>query len=174
MAKNRLVNTKFWDDQYVRKLDYKGKLLFFYILTNTLTNICGIYEIDVQRIEFDTTIPVREIMPLLKKLESDNKIAYIDGWMAIRNFIKYQAVASIKIQAGIVAGLKAIPHPVLAKIVKKLYGMDRISEDMHILSRDIIYSNSNLNPNTNNSSSKIQEGRLSKNRGNLGDKMRIK
>ena len=41
--KQRYINTKFWDDNYVIQLDPSEKLMFIYFITNPLTNICGIY-----------------------------------------------------------------------------------------------------------------------------------
>ena len=51
-----MVNTKFWDDTYIVTLDPIEKLLYLYFLTNPLTNICGIYEIQLRRVAFDTGI----------------------------------------------------------------------------------------------------------------------
>lgn len=170
MAKQRYLNTKFWDDRYIRKLSPEAKLLFLYLLTNPLTNIAGIYEIEIERIEFDTKIPAVEILSLLKQFEKDGKIMYLDGWVAIKNFIRHQTTSSVKVQAGIVAELKKIPTGILSRIMKKLYGIDRVSGDMHALWRDIIYSDSNIDsdPNPKRMASDIQKGR-----GQLGDKMRI-
>ena len=44
MSKQRSVDTCFWDDRYITQLDPSEKLLFLYLLTNTLTNICGVYQ----------------------------------------------------------------------------------------------------------------------------------
>lgn len=170
MAKQRYVNTKFWDDRYVRRLSPSAKLLFLYLLTNPLTNIAGIYEIEIERIEFDTKIPAAEILSLLKQFEKDEKIMYLDGWVALKNFIRHQTTSSVKVQAGIVAEMKKIPTPVLTKIMRKLYGMDRVSDDMHSLWRAIIYSDSNSNPDPN---AKRIAHDLGKMRGKLGDSMRI-
>jgi len=45
MAKNRYINTKFWDDPFIAELSIKEKLLYLYLITNPLTNAAGIYEI---------------------------------------------------------------------------------------------------------------------------------
>lgn len=170
MAKQRYLNTKFWDDRYIRKQKPDGKLLFLYLLTNPLTNIAGIYEIEIERIEFDTGIPAVEILALLKQFEREEKIMYADGWIAIKNFIKHQSTSSVKVQAGMVAEMKKIPQPILARIVKKLYGMDTLSRDMHTVWRDIIYPN--LNSNSDPNSSPIPS-ELRKAGEKLGKSMRI-
>lgn len=108
MGKKRLVDTKFWDDNYVVSLKAGEKLLYLYFLTNSLTNICGIYEIDIRRISFDTTIRRDRIVKMLEKFKGDDKIKYEDGWIAIRNFIRYQA-DNPKIRAGICYELATKP-----------------------------------------------------------------
>jgi hypothetical protein len=173
MAKQRYLNTKFWDDRYVRRLSKEGKLLFLYLLTNPLTNIAGIYEIEIERIEFDTGLAADEITTLFKLFEKDHKIMYLDGWVAVKNFIRHQSTSSVKVQTGIVTELKRIPFATLEQIVRKLYGIDRVSRDMHTLWRDIIYLNPNSNLNSDPNSSP-ENSEILKKSGQLGDKMRIK
>jgi hypothetical protein len=54
MAKQRVVNTRFWDDDYIMELGPTEKLVFLYVLTNPLTDLCGAYQITLKRISFDT------------------------------------------------------------------------------------------------------------------------
>ncbi len=54
LAKQRIVNTKFWDDSYITRLTPTEKLLFLYLITNPLTNISGVYELPLKRVAFDT------------------------------------------------------------------------------------------------------------------------
>ncbi|MBA7590758.1 hypothetical protein ES708_32895 [subsurface metagenome] len=90
MSKKRYVDTKFWDDNYIIEKDPIEKLLFLYLLTNTLTNIIGIYEISTNRIAFDTGIDREMVDKILKRFEEDDKIKYENGWVAIKNFTKHQ------------------------------------------------------------------------------------
>jgi hypothetical protein len=100
MAKQRMVNTRFWIDSYVSTLDPIERLVFLYLLTNSNTNICGIYEIPIRRIAFDIGIDTQVAQTIMGRLERDGKIMYRDGWVAIKNFIKHQAI-NPKVQAGI-------------------------------------------------------------------------
>ena len=112
MSKNRYINTKFWDDEYISDLQPINKLLFLYLLTNTLTNICGIYEISIKRMVFDTGIKEHDIELILESFELDNKIKYEKGWLAIKNFIKHQKQSDKKednINKGIISELKKVP-----------------------------------------------------------------
>src|SRR5688500_5513892 len=92
MAKFRMLNTRFWDDSYVISLDPTEKLLFIYLLTNALTSICGIYEIQLRRIAFDTGIDIEMVKNVFSRFELDKKILYRDGWVCVVNFIKHQKI----------------------------------------------------------------------------------
>ena len=108
------------------------KLLFLYLLTNTLTNIIGIYEISVRRIAFDTRIDKDMVIKVLERFEEDNKVKYENGWIAIKNFTKHQ-LNNPKINAGI----KALSREVPDYLIKwSIIDYDRLS---HL----------NTNPNTN-------------------------
>lgn len=108
MAKQRMINTRFWIDSYVSTLDPIERLVFLYLLTNSNTNICGIYEIPIRRIAFDIGIDSLVAQNIIERLERDGKIIYRQGWVAIKNFIKHQAI-NPKVQAGINYELKDKP-----------------------------------------------------------------
>jgi len=108
MSKQRVIDTCFWDDTYVRRLDPSEKFVFLYLLTNPLTNIAGVYEIGIDRIAFDTGYNVKTVGDILGRLERDGKCLYRDGWIAIRNWIKHQ-VASPLVKVGIERQLAFVP-----------------------------------------------------------------
>lgn len=143
MAKQRIVNTKFWDDSYITRLTPTEKLLFLYLLTNPLTNISGVYELPLKRVAFDTGIPSDKAEAIFKKLERDGKLVSGDGWIGIVNFIKHQSMNS-KIKQGILIELKRAPREIT----------DRLSIDYQRLcigfdSLSHFNSNPNINPNSN-------------------------
>lgn len=138
MSKQRYVNTRFWDDNYITSLEPKEKLLFLYFLTNPLTNIAGIYEISPRRINFDTGLEITEVNETIKKFSIDRKIYYIDGWVIICNFPKYQDFEkSPKIKEGIEIILNQLPQEVRNNI-------DTLSIPYLYPSN---YSNTNINTN---------------------------
>lgn len=108
MAKQRYVNTKFWDDNYIVTLNRSEKLLFLYLLTNPLTNIAGAYEINLRRISFDTDINQDEIVSIFNKFSKDSKITYRCGWVVVHNFIKNQST-NPKVETGIDEAIKHCP-----------------------------------------------------------------
>lgn len=115
MAKNRMVNTRFWDDNYITKLDPVEKLLFLYFLTNPVADSCGIYEIAVKRLAFDTGIEEEIVEKILKKFEESGKIFYLDGWVFVKNFFRYQ-VMNPDMKKGAQRSLANVPKEIMAKI----------------------------------------------------------
>ena len=51
-----MINTRIWSDTWVSGLDPLEKLLFLYFLTNTYTNISGIYELPMKVAAVETGI----------------------------------------------------------------------------------------------------------------------
>lgn len=144
MAKQRYINTKFWDDTYIITLDPIEKLLFIYFLTNPLTNICGGYEMNLRRASLDTGIDEQVIKTIIGRFSAEGKIFFIDGWVIIRNFIKHQS-DGMKIMAGIRLAINEIPSQIRER-VKIAYGYDM---------DELLDTNTNTNNNSNtNSNSK--------------------
>jgi hypothetical protein len=144
MAKTRVVNTRFWVDDYTSNLDPIEKLLFLYFLTNPATEICGIYELPLKTVALDTGIDKDMVERILKRFAKDKKIYYSNGWVAIQNFVKHQSV-NPTVLIGIKRGLENAP-----KDLKNKVGIDddgSLSEPIHSLSHSNLYLNSNLNLN---------------------------
>lgn len=137
-AKHRYISTAFWDDSYILTLDPSEKLIFLYLLTNPLTNLCGVYQISTRRIAFDTGFDETVVVSILGRFEKDEKCIHLDGWLAMRNWLKHQS-ESPKVQSGIEMQLKEVPE-YLSKYARG-YSMDTIS---HLILSNPILSRSNL------------------------------
>ena len=94
MAKNRYVDTKFWDDAFISELTPSEKLIFLYLLTNPITNVAGIYEITVKRIAFDTGLGSQSVSNALERFERAGKVYYRENHVILVNFIKNQKLNS--------------------------------------------------------------------------------
>lgn len=116
MTKKRYVSTCFWDDWYIVQLDPIEKLLFLYFMTNPLTKICGIYEISVRRISFDTWIDKDMVIKIINRFSKAKKIYYIDWWIYLKNFQKHQNLKNSKIQKWIETEMQLIPEEIKNKI----------------------------------------------------------
>ncbi len=115
MAKFRYVNTRFWDDAYVTTLDPHEKLLFLYLLTNPLTLISGVYEIETRRMAFDTGIDQQEIGDILDRFEAEGKIIYEKPWLAIVNFLRHQSL-NPKVCRGVAVALQDAPMSIMSQL----------------------------------------------------------
>src|SRR4030042_1010390 len=113
MSKKRWLDTCYWDDKYIHRLKPLEKFFYLYLITGPLTNISGVYQIDIDRIWFDTGIKIKNIEIILKKFQNDEKIYYLDGWMVVRNFIKHQNITNIHIREGIQRELLKCPKDLL-------------------------------------------------------------
>lgn len=134
MAKSRLINTKFWIDDYISNLDPSEKLLFLYFLTSPYTDICGVYEVPLKHVALETGLDKEMVIKIVARFSKDKKIFYENGWVAIKNFAKHQQ-DNPKVKKGVEIGLSKAP--------KKL--LDRLSIDYGELSHSNSNSNSNLN-----------------------------
>jgi hypothetical protein len=132
-----MINTRFWNDGYVSELDPMEKLLFLYFLTNSYTNICGVYELPLRVVAFETGIDAEKVRNVLQRFSLDQKIHYEDGWVVVRNFAKHQKQGSPKVAQGIAAELKEIPQHLIGYV----YPIDTLS-----------HSNPNPNPNLDSNS----------------------
>lgn len=132
MSKQRYIDTRFWSDNWVvEELNPLDRYLFLYLLTNDKTNIAGVYEISVKTIANETGIDKEEVSRMIERLKP--KVVYVDGWIVLKNFRKYQS-KNPKIQRGIEIELEKAPEQI--REIAYGYPMDRLS-----------HSNSNSNSN---------------------------
>lgn len=133
-----MINTKFWDDDYTSNLDPIEKLLFLYFLTNTSTNICGVYEIPLKKIANETGIDKEMVVKIIQRFSKDGKVFYHNGWLCMKNFVKNQNQNSPKVKIGIQNEIMAIPKDIMDVFVSFGYGIDTLS---HLIQFNLIKSN---------------------------------
>ena len=157
MAKHRYINTHFWKDNYIINLDPTEKLVYLYLLTNPLTNIAGIYEINLKEIANDTGIIKEIVDTILKRFERDNKLKYSGGYIIIKNHLKHQDFKSPKIQSGIADIINSLPEEIKSVCIPYVYGIDTLS---HLILSNSIKPElikSNQNPLTDGFSKEFPE-----------------
>jgi len=113
MAKKRYINTKFWSDSFIVKLNPEERYLFLYLLTNEHTEICGMYELPMSVMARETGYNIETLSNLLKRLAP--KMLYVEEWVYITNFAKNQA-ANENMKKGAERSLAEVPPKILAKI----------------------------------------------------------
>jgi hypothetical protein len=144
LSKQRSVDTCFWDDRYITQLDPSEKLLFLYLLTNTLTNICGIYQIEMRRIAFDTGFDIDTVQRMLGRLERDGRCIYRDGWIAMRNWIKHQKIQAPGVREGIKNQLESVPQGLSNYVTEGQTGLDLVRHTSNLTKSNLTKSNLNL------------------------------
>ena len=123
MATQRYISTSFWTDKWIRELDPSERYLYMYLLTNSQTNISGIYSITLDRIAFDTGYDERTLKPMLERFAKRGKAFFVfDEYIILPSWPKHQKWESkASIKAGIDAALKEIPQNVQNYAVKVGY-----------------------------------------------------
>lgn len=91
MAKYRQLHTEFWSDSFVLELTPEEKYFYLYVMTNTKTTQCGIYEISKRTIETDTGYNRETVEKLIKRFCDYKKILYCEDTreLMVTNWIKY-------------------------------------------------------------------------------------
>lgn len=127
MAKQRIINTRFWVDPWVQEeLNSMDRLLFLYLLTNDQTNLCGIYEISNHKMCFETGIEKETLLrAMFPRLEP--KVYREGNWVIMVNFPNHQNVENPKISKGIQRELNLIPEDIYQKAIGYGYPIHRIS-----------------------------------------------
>lgn len=115
----RSVQDRFWSDGWVRKLNPLDRYLFLYLLTNEHTNWCGIYELDLGMMAFESGLDREELQrSMLPRLSP--KALYVDGWVYIPNWLRHHLTESGSLsptqQKGIDAAWKTVPERIRLKL----------------------------------------------------------
>ncbi|MGH4122219.1 MAG: DnaD domain-containing protein [Clostridium sp.] len=99
MAKYRQLYTEFWSDSFVLELTPEEKYFYLYLMTNTKTTQCGIYEISKKTIETDSGYNRETVEKLIKRFCEYKKILYCEETkeLMIINWIKYNLPNNLNI-----------------------------------------------------------------------------
>ena len=108
MAKFRYVNTQIWEDEWFISLDALEQHLFLYFLTNPSTNITGIYQIPLRRMQYDTGMDQEKIKKIIMRLSADGRIFYEQGWVIMKNWHKHQTLNPNQMRA-VVTHFNSLP-----------------------------------------------------------------
>jgi len=91
MSKLRSISTAIWSDPYFEDLNAKETLFFLYLLTNSKTNMLGVYEISRRKMLFESKLNnIKELETILEKFKKDKKVFYINNYIFLVNFLKHQ------------------------------------------------------------------------------------
>src|SRR3990167_4647215 len=120
MSKKRMIDTRFWHDNWIRKLNALDRYLFLYLITNDKCSFCGIYELPISTMAYECGIDERDLeKSMLIRLEP--KVFYRDGWVYLPNFKKHHVSDKSKnSNVGYENALQEVPDNIL-EIFSKLY-----------------------------------------------------
>lgn len=119
MAKQRMIDPKLWSDQWIRKLNPLDRYLFIYLLTNERSSWCGVYELDLGVMAFESGIDERDLeKSMLPRLSP--KVLYVEGWVCFKNWEKYHNNGSEQTKKGIENAWESVPEKIRLKISKSL------------------------------------------------------
>ena len=128
MAIYRKIQTTFWTDPWVMDLTPEKKYFYLYLLTNDKVKQCGIYEIPLKKMEFETGYNRDTILLFLSELQKMSKIVYNleTNEICVINFSKYNFSSSPKVQSCIAKEFKQVKDK---KLIQYLYGIDSLFKD---------------------------------------------
>src|SRR5690606_37858067 len=122
MAKYRQIHVEFWQDSFVLDLTPEEKFFYLYLMTNSKTTQCGIYELPKKIIQFETGYNSDTVDKLINRFVEYGKIMYSNDTKEVfmLNWIKYNYSTSPKVQTCISNELKTVKEPAFIDVFNNL------------------------------------------------------
>jgi len=127
MATYRQLYTSFWQDDFILTLSPTEKYFYIYLMTNSKTNICGIYELPRTVAVMELGLPLAKVLELLSKFEEKYHKIFCSkstNEIVILNWMKYNDNQSPKVQSAIKSGLEAIKD---RDLIQYVYSINTVS-----------------------------------------------
>lgn len=117
MATYRNIHTSFWQDAFVLDLTPEEKYFYLYLMTNSKTTQCGVYELPKKVMELETGYNRETVDKLLERFVEYGKIEYCDKTreVLLKNWHKHNSSKSPKVKACITREAAEIKHPAFKK-----------------------------------------------------------
>ena len=121
MAVYRHIHINYWQDGFVLDLTPEEKYFYIYLMTNSKTSQCGIYELHRRIIETETGYNRETVEKLLNRFGEYEKIVYCEETQEIflKNWIKHNKVVSPKVKKCIEKELSNIKSKELINLFLK-------------------------------------------------------
>ncbi len=128
MAVYRQVHTSYWQDAFVLELTPEEKYFYLYLMTNSKTRQCGIYELPIKIIELETGYNTETIEKLIQKFTEYKKIIYSreTNEICILNWPKYNPTKNPKIKKCVETELKDIKN---RQLIAYIYPIQVLSQE---------------------------------------------
>ena len=110
MAVYRHIHIDYWQDGFVLDLTPEEKYFYIYLMTNSKTSQCGIYELPKRIIETETGYNRETVGKLLNRFIDYKKIVYCEETREVflMNWIKHNKIVSPKVKKCVYEELKKI------------------------------------------------------------------
>ena len=110
MAVYRHIHIDYWQDGFVLDLTPEEKYFYIYLMTNSKTSQCGIYELPKRIIETETGYNRETVGKLLNRFIEYKKIVYCEETREVflMNWIKHNKIVSPKVKKCVYEELKKI------------------------------------------------------------------
>jgi hypothetical protein len=126
MAIYRQVHTTFWQDNFILTLTPEEKYFYLYLLTNSKTKQCGIYQLPLPIMIMETGYNKETVEKLLHRFIDYGKIIYNPKTheIGIINWLKYNPKESPKIKSCVLKELKEVKDK---SMIEKIYPIQGVS-----------------------------------------------
>jgi hypothetical protein len=132
MAIYRQIQTSFWQDDFVLQLTPEEKYFYLYLLTNSKTKQCGIYQLPMQVVIMETGYNQETVDKLLKRFIDYGKVIHNPQTkeIGIVNWPKYNPMESPKTRACVEKELKEVKDKsIIAAIYPARYPIQGASQE---------------------------------------------
>ena len=118
MSIYRHVHINYWQDAFILDLTPEEKYFYVYLLTNSKTKQCGIYELPMRIIETETGYNRETIDKLINRFEEYKKIVYDKSTKEIylKNWTKHNKITSFKVKKCVEKELSKVKSKDLIKL----------------------------------------------------------
>lgn len=153
MAIYRQVHITFWQDPFILELTAEEKYFYIYLLTNSKTTQCGIYEISELVIMLETGLSKEKVGELLDKFIGYKKIKYDRNTkeIFILNWLKFNSIEGINTEKCVLKELKTVKQTdfiktFLGKCVELKFKIPNLKEAYKGFIRGLIDNNKTETP----------------------------
>jgi len=145
LAVYRQIQITYWQDKFVLKLTPEEKFFYIYLLTNSKTKQCGIYELPIQIICLETGYNRETVVKLIQRFIEHDKIKY--DWeneeVFLLNWLKHNPFGGNQnIEKCIKKELLDVHNPSMIPLTSPLQALIKGSDNKN--------KNKNKNKNNNN------------------------
>ena len=118
MGVYRQIKVCIWQDSFILDLIPEDKLFYLYLLTNAKSTQCGIFEVAIRMMVFETGLSKETILAQIQKFVGWNKIVYDETTyeFLIVNWMKHNIPNNPSVKKCVDAEIKSVQSPKLKKL----------------------------------------------------------